>query len=115
MEGLELAHVLVDTILDKKGADLVLLDISDHAIFTDYFLICNGENDRQLKALADSIMEDAKHKADTLPWGTEGEPDGGWVLMDYGDLVVHLFSPEMRQYYALEELWGNGHVVLRMQ
>ena len=92
-----------------------MLDISDEVIFTDYFLICNGENDRQLKALADGIAEDAKKKADIIPWGTEGEPSSGWVLLDYGDLIVHLFSPEMRVFYNLEELWGDGHVVLRMQ
>lgn len=115
LEGIELAHVLVDTILDKKGGDVILLDIRDEAIFTDYFLICNGDNDRQLKALADGILEDAKKKANTIPWGKEGEPSSGWVLMDYGDLVVHLFSPEMRTYYNLEELWSEGHIVLRMQ
>jgi len=101
--------------LDKKGGDIVLLDISDEAIFTDYFLICNGENDRQLRALAEGITDDAKKNADTIPWGTEGEPMGGWVLLDYGDLIVHLFSPEMRDYYNLEELWSSAHVVLRMQ
>jgi ribosome-associated protein len=105
----------VDTILDKKGADILLLDISDHAIFTDYFLICNGENNRQLRALADGIAEDAKKKAAALPWGKEGEPDSGWVLLDYGDLIVHLFSPAMRNYYHLEDLWDAAHVVLRMQ
>lgn len=101
--------------MDKKGGDIVLIDISDEAIFTDYFLICNGENDRQLRALAEGIADDAKKKADIIPWGTEGEPMGGWVLLDYGDLIVHLFSPEMRIYYNLEELWSSAHVVLRMQ
>jgi ribosome-associated protein len=115
LEGLQLAQLLVDTILDKKGGDIVLIDISDEALFTDYFLICNGENDRQLKALADSIALEAKKKAHVLPWGTEGEPATGWVLLDFGDLVVHLFSPEMRRYYNLEELWRNGHIVLRLQ
>ncbi|MGW8318296.1 MAG: ribosome silencing factor [Candidatus Promineifilaceae bacterium] len=105
----------MDTILDKKGADIVLLDIRDQALFTDYFLICNGENDRQLQALADGIAEDAKKKANVVPWGTEGEPASGWVLLDYGDLIVHLFSPQMRNYYRLEDLWSNGHIVLRMQ
>jgi ribosome-associated protein len=68
-----------------------------------------------LKALADGIADDAKKIADISPWGTEGKPSSGWVLMDYGDLIVHLFSPEMRNYYDLEELWNDGHVVLRMQ
>ncbi|MFN2189550.1 MAG: ribosome silencing factor [Candidatus Promineifilaceae bacterium] len=106
---------MVDTILDKKGGDVLLLDIREEAIFTDYFLICNGENDRQLKALADGIAEDAKKKANLLPWGTEGEPTSGWVLLDFGELIVHLFSPRMRAFYNLEELWSSGHIVLRMQ
>lgn len=105
----------MDAILDKKGVDILLLDIRDEAIFTDYFLICNGENDRQIKALVDGITDDARKKADSPPWGTEGEPSSGWVLLDYGDLIVHLFSPEKRSFYNLEELWGNSHVVLRMQ
>jgi ribosome-associated protein len=100
--------------LDKKGGNIVLLDIRDQALFTDYFLLCDGENARQLQALAESLSETAKKKADTLAWGTEGEPDGGWILMDYGDVVVHLFSPDMREYYSLEELWNKAHVVLRM-
>ena len=105
----------MDTILDKKGVDIVLLDIREKAIFTDYFLICNGENDRQLQALADGIATDAKKKANVSPNGAEGIPNGGWVLLDYGDLIVHLFSPEMRGYYNLDELWSEAHIVLRMQ
>lgn len=104
----------MDTIIDKKGGDILLLDISEEAIFTDYFLICNGENDRQIRALAEGIAEDAKIKADVIPWGKEGEPSNGWVLLDYGDLIVHLFSPEMRDYYNLEELWSDAHIVLRV-
>ena len=101
--------------MDKKGGDIVLLDISDAAIFTNYFLICNGENDRQVQALVDGITQDAKVKANTIPWGTEGTPSSGWVLLDYGDLIVHLFSPEMRRYYSLEELWSESRIVLRLQ
>lgn len=91
------------------------MDIRDEVIFTDYFLICNGDNDRQLRALADGIAEDAKQKANIAPWGTEGKPSSGWVLIDYGELIVHLFSPEKRVFYDLEDLWSSGHVVLRLQ
>ena len=101
--------------LEKKATDIILLDISESAIFTDFFLICNGENDRQIRALTDGITEDAKKKANIMPWGTEGEPSGGWILVDFGELVVHVFSPEKRNFYNLEELWGDGHVILRMQ
>jgi ribosome-associated protein len=106
---------LVDTIIDKKGNNLVLLDIRDQAVFADYFLICNGENIRQLNALAQSIAEDAKHKASVLPLGVEGNPQSGWILLDFGDLVVHLFAPDKRSYYNLEDLWSEAHPVLRMQ
>lgn len=101
--------------LEKKANDIILLDISESAIFTDFFLICNGENDRQIRALTDGITEDAKKKANIMPWGTEGEPSGGWILVDFGELVVHVFSPEKRNFYNLEELWEDGHVILRMQ
>ena len=107
--------MLVDSVLDKKGGDILLLDIRDKAIFTDFFLLCNGESYRQLEALADGVAEDAKKKASLQPWGVEGEADSGWILLDYGDLIVHLFSPDKRAYYDLEGLWGDAHVVLRMQ
>lgn len=106
--------MLVDSILDKKGSDITLLDIREQAVFANYFLICNGENERQLKALAENIAGDAKHKANTLASGIEGEPYGGWVLVDFDDLIVHIFSPEKRGYYDLEDLWRDARVVLRM-
>jgi ribosome-associated protein len=114
LESLELAHLVVDTILDKKGSDIALLDIREQAVFANYFLLCNGENDRQLRALAESIRQDAKEKAEVLAEGIEGKPQSGWVLVDFGDLIVHLFSPEKRAFYDLEDLWDEAHVVLRM-
>jgi ribosome-associated protein len=115
LESLELAHLLVDTILDKKGSDITLLDLREQAIFADYFLICNGENDRQLRAMANGVAQDAKQKASALAKSIEGSPESGWVLVDFGDLLVHLFSPDMRHYYDLEGLWDSAHVVMRMQ
>jgi ribosome-associated protein len=109
-----LAHLIVDTILDKKGSDITLLDIREQAIFAKYFLLCNGENARQLRALAESIKQDAREKANIVGAGIEGESHTGWMLIDFGDLIVHLFSPEKRFYYNLEELWSEAHVVLRM-
>jgi ribosome-associated protein len=101
--------------LDKKGSDILLLDLRDEAIFTDYFLIANGDSKRQLKSLSDSVSEEAKTNGEVQPIGKEGEPASGWLLLDYGDLVVHLFHPDTRRYYDLEDLWQNAHVVLRMQ
>ena len=106
--------MLVDAVLDKKGNDILLLDIREQAIFTDFFLICSGDSNRQIDALAESITEKAIAQADIKPWGIEGDAAGGWVLVDFGAIVVHLFSPDRRNYYKLEELWQTGRVVLRM-
>ena len=105
----------MDSILDKKGTNIVILDVSAQTVFTDYFLLCDADNERQLKALSDGIAEDAKKKADVRKWAVEGEPASGWMLVDFGDLVVHVFSEEQRDYYKLEELWSKGHTVLRIQ
>lgn len=115
LEELSLANLLVDSILDKKGSDILLLDLREQAIFTDYFLLCNGDSDRQLQALAEGITETAKKVGDVLPWGVEGDAESGWVLVDYGDIIIHIFSPEKRAYYNLEELWSHARVVLRIQ
>ncbi len=114
LEGLELANVLVDTLIDKKASNILLLDIREQAVFSDYFILCNGENDRQIRALTEAVTEAAREKADILPRGTEGEAESGWVLVDLGAIIIHLFSNERRAYYNLEELWSNAHVVLRM-
>ena len=115
LEGLELANALVDSIIDKKGNNILLLDIREQAVFSDFFILCNGENPRQIKALIDAVVENAKKKAGVRPSGLEGDPDTGWVLVDFGGVIIHLFSPEKRDYYNLEELWSDAHVVLRMQ
>lgn len=115
LHGSELARFLADIILDKKGTDIQILDIREHAVFTDYFVLCNGENRRQLKALADSIAEAAKIEADLLPKGIEGSAESGWVLVDFNDVIIHIFSPEQRNFYKLEELWQEAYTLLRMQ
>ncbi|MEZ4516957.1 MAG: ribosome silencing factor [Chloroflexota bacterium] len=112
---MELAHLLVDAVVEKKGSDILLLDIRDQAVFADYFLLCTGETEPQLRALSQSALGTAKQNAGTSPLGTEGEPANGWVLLDFGDVVAHFFLPRTREYYDLESLWHDGRVVLRMQ
>ena len=92
-----------------------MLDIRNQALFADYFLLCNGENDRQLRALANSVRQDAKQNANILAKTIEGNAENGWLLVDFGDLVIHIFSPEKRDYYNLEDLWDEAHIVLHMQ
>lgn len=115
LEGLEFAQFLVETILDKKGNDIVLLDVKEQCIFTDYFLFCNADNTRQVNAIASAVREDAKLEAGRMPGGVEGNPDGGWVLLDFGEVMVHVFDEAQRNYYRLEELWNEAYTVLKMQ
>lgn len=114
LEPLELAHLLVDTVSDKKASDILILDLRGRSVLADYFLMCSADNSRQLRAVADSVVEDAKHKANLLAQGKEGNPESGWMLVDFGNLIVHVFAPEQRTYYNLEQLWRDAHVVLRM-
>jgi 2'-5' RNA ligase/ribosome silencing factor RsfS/YbeB/iojap len=114
LNALELAHKIVAALEDKKGEDILLLDIKDIASFTDYFVICNGTSDRMLDALAKGVL-DATKQFYKKKGRVEGQPEEGWLVLDYGDVVVHLFSPDQREYYDLEELWSDGKVLLRVQ
>lgn len=92
----------------------MLLDLRGIASFTDYFVICTGTSDRMLDALAEAVDEKVRqhhHRHAQL----EGIASSGWLLLDYGDVIVHLFSPDQRRYYQLESLWSNGKVLLRVQ
>jgi ribosome-associated protein len=93
---------------DKKAADVVQLDLRGVLDYTDYFLICSGNTNRQTKAIHDSILEGLKHQHGALPRRVEGLARAEWILMDYLDVVVHIFTPDVRAYYRLEELWGEA-------
>jgi ribosome-associated protein len=99
---------------DKKGEDILLLDIKEIASFTDYFVLCTGTSDRMLDALADGML-DAVRVKHHKKGRKQGDPRDGWVVVDYGDVVVHLFSPDQRDYYDLEELWQDGKILLKVQ
>ncbi len=104
----------MDVLEEKKGEDIVLLDIHEIATFTDYFILCNGTSDRMLDGLASAVHESIKSSLGLIG-RQEGRPSDGWLVADYGDVVVHLFSPDQRNYYRLEELWERGKVLLRVQ
>lgn len=99
---------------EKKGENLVLIDIKHLAVFADYFIICSGTSDRMLGALAESVSQFAKEKFQSSVH-IEGEPREGWILLDIGDIIVHLFSPGQRSYYKLEDLWSQGKILLHLQ
>jgi len=91
-----------------------VLDIRELADFAEYFVVCSGTSDRMLQALADEVKE-RTWKAQQLRGRVEGKPQDGWVLVDFGDVIVHLFSPDRRDYYRLEDLWAQGKILLRLQ
>jgi ribosome-associated protein len=93
---------------DRKALEIVQLDLRGIIGYTDYFLICTGRTDRQAKAIHDAIHQGLKSEHGTLPRRVEGLSHGRWILMDYLDVVVHVFTPETREYYRLEQLWGEA-------
>ena len=113
-DSLELAHTMVDVLEEKKGEDILILDLAGVASFTNLFVMCNGRSARTLKALSSEVGSAVKEKHDRRPLQVEGDSKSGWILLDYGEVILHLFSPALRDYYALEELWAAGRVVLRM-
>ncbi len=99
---------------DKQASDVILLDTRSVSGFADYFVICHGDSPPQIQAISDEIESRLK-KAGIKPLHTEGSISSGWVLLDYGNLVVHIFSPQMRAYYQLEKLWENAGTIVRIQ
>lgn len=93
-----------ETALDKKATDTVILELRDLSTIADYFVICSGENPVQIKAIAEAIQENFS-KSRIFPLGKEGLDHARWVLIDYGDFVIHIFDEETRAYYELEKLW----------
>jgi ribosome-associated protein len=99
---------------EKKGEDIVLLDLKGVVPFADYFVICSGTSDRMLRALMEAALDKVRddHKLKTR---VEGEVIDGWMLADFGDVILHVFSKPQRDYYSLEELWKEGKVLLHVQ
>jgi ribosome-associated protein len=93
---------------DKKAQDVIVLDLRDAGGFTDYFVICTGNNARQITAIADSVRDTLKSELEERPALTEGVDRSEWILLDYFNFVVHVFSRECRSFYGLERLWGNA-------
>ena len=114
IESSTLARRAVELAEDKQASDIVMLDLQKLNAVADYFVICTGESDRQLKAIVDSIDETVGREFDRDA-RIEGTPDTGWVLIDYGDVVVHIFSVALRDFYRLERLWSKATPVVVVQ
>ncbi|TMD59263.1 MAG: ribosome silencing factor [Chloroflexi bacterium] len=105
---------MVDTASDKKANDIVLLNVGELTTIADFFIICSGTSDRQVQAIAQAILE-AGEQEGRRPIGVEGLSAARWVLVDFGDVIAHVFTPDERDYYRLERLWGDAPVVVRVQ
>lgn len=114
MEPLELARSIVASLEDQKGEDILLLDLKDLAPFGEYFVLASGNSARTLGALIDAVVKDARQQKVSKP-KLEGEARDGWLLADFGSVVVHVFSNAQREYYRLEDLWSDGKVLLHVQ
>jgi ribosome-associated protein len=104
----EIAAAVAEYASDVKAENLLTIDLREYISYTDYFVICTGRSDRQVKAISDRINEGMKHEHEMLPIRVDGMTSKQWILMDYGDVVVHIFTPDMREYYQLERLWGEA-------
>jgi ribosome-associated protein len=111
---LDIARRVVELAEDKKAADIVLLDLTGLTTLADAFVICSGGSERQLDAIADGIVEGLRAEK-VRPIGREGMAVSHWVLLDFGDVVVHIFTPPEREYYSLEKHWSEARTVLRVQ
>jgi ribosome-associated protein len=106
----KLLNVVTQTIFDKKGFNILVLDVKEICTMTDYFIIAEGTVDRHVRAISmaiiDQLTENNQH-----PLHVEGQQIGDWIVLDYGDFVIHLFTPDLREKYSLEQLWKEGKVV----
>jgi ribosome-associated protein len=114
-EARDLAYAISDILDETKGENIIILYLGEVCSFTDYFVLCTGGSDRTLNALADAVKTQVKKDRRLKAMKIEGDAQSGWILLDYGDVILHLFSPKLREYYRLEELWREGKVLVHIQ
>ncbi len=110
MEAQELARLAAEALSDKKGEDIKIIDITGIADFADYFVIGTGNNPNQIEAMEEAVDE-ALTKAGGTHKNTEGNRDSNWILLDYGDVIIHIFDKESRSFYDLDRIWKDGRIV----
>ncbi len=108
MDSTEIALAAASAASDKKAEDIVVIGVGDLLVVTDYFVICTGRNDRQVKTIADEVEDQLRQNLGIKPVGREGLDQATWVLLDFVDVVVHVFQPAERDFYRLEKLWSDA-------
>jgi ribosome-associated protein len=102
-----LARALAEIAIDKLATDVKLIDLRGVVSYTDWFVVCTGQNARQTKAISEHVITEMKERGNGFPRRRDTDPDGSWLLLDYEDVVLHIFTPEARGFYRLESLWGQ--------
>jgi len=110
----ELAVTIADVITETPASDTKVIDIHELSTIADFFVICSGENERQLRAISRLLLDQLGEQG-IEPKRVEGEPVSGWVLMDFGDVIVHIFDQDLRAFYNLEERWADAKILLAIQ
>ncbi len=108
MNAQETAKYICEALLERKGREIDVLQVEHLTTLTEYFVICSATSTTQVRALADSVEYHLKYDHDTMPHHVEGFESSSWILLDYGSVLVHIFVPEARQFYNLENLWKDG-------
>jgi ribosome-associated protein len=108
VDPLELVRKIAEAAWDKKARKMVALDVRELAGYTDYFVICSGNNDRQVVAIAKNVEEVLRRDLKTKPVAVEGKREGRWVIADFGDVILHVFQEPVREFYALDKLWVDA-------
>jgi len=104
-----LSEIAIHGIQEKKGHDIVRLDLRElNSSVSDYFIVCNADSSTQVKAIADSVEDEIYKSTQTNPWRKEGLDNAEWIILDYFDIVVHIFKTEKRDFYGIEDLWGDA-------
>jgi len=114
LDSLEKARRVVDVAADKQATDIVMLDLREVTLLADFFVICTATTERQLRAVVQAVEEELS-KVGEQPRQSEGTVESGWVLLDLGDVIVHVFAPAERRYYALDEFWSRAKRVVQIQ
>ena len=104
---------MVDVIEDKKATNILTLDMRNVTLLADYYVLCDGSSPRQIRAITGELLEKLKREGSKLAV-IEGTPESGWMLIDFGSVIVHIFSPQQRAYYQVEELWQDAPIMMRM-
>jgi ribosome-associated protein len=108
MNSEQIALAIAEYASDRKAVDIVQLDLRGLTSLADYFVICTGRSDRQARAIFEGIQLGMKEERELRPTRVDGATEASWILMDYGDVIVHVFTPELREFYRLEQLWGEA-------